>query len=158
MIFKGFNKAEKYVVLGYESTWELSQEIVFDAAQVILDTDFEDKVQRIVSVNAETNENKDHLEEFIQHNRNLLECNFGPFDSLVIAGRSSIMEVPVQFAFYVGESQIRVFVFDPEFVDKYGEKVFDNYMSSIEINAYCRNTERRVLRRIEKEKQQSSQG
>ena len=151
MIFEGFNKTEKYVVLGYKTTWNLSREIVFDAAQVILDTDFEENVQRIITVNTSANENKDYLEEFKNNNRNLLGCEIGQFDSLVVAGKSSIMEVPVQFAFYVGESHIRVFVFDPEFLDKYGKDVFDNYMSSIEINAYCRNTERRVLRRIGKQ-------
>ena len=123
----------------------MPQEIVFDATQVIIDTDLKDSFQRYMTVLKDSKETIDRFQEVQEHKNNLEECSFLeiPTDVVVLAGKSSIMEVPVQFAFYVGTRDVRLFVSDVDYFEKNGRHVFDNYVSCIEINAYCKHTEKR---------------
>ena len=147
MLLQGYEKKSNVVILDYESTWDMSQEIVFDATQVIIDIDLKDTIQRYMTVIKETKESVDRLAEIKEHEYNLLSCDFikDGTDVVVVAGKSTIMEVPIQVAFYVGTRQVRLFVSDINYFEKNGRHVFDNYMCSIEINAYCKHTERKVL-------------
>lgn len=147
MLLQGYEKKENVVILDYESTWDMTQEIVFDATQVIIDIDLKDTLQRYLTVSKDTKESKDCLEELKDNNYDVHSCKFAKkeTDVVVIAGKSTIMEVPIQVAFYVGSRQVRLFVSDVNYFETNGRHVFDNYMSSIEINAYCKHTERKVL-------------
>ena len=147
----GYEKKENVVVLDYETTWVMPQEIVFDATQVIIDTDLKDSFQRYMTVLKDSKETIDRFQEVQEHKNNLEECSFLeiPTDVVVLVGKSSIMEVPVQFAFYVGTRDVRLFVSDVDYFEKNGRHVFDNYVSSIEINAYCKHTEKKVKKQYE---------
>ncbi len=67
---------------------------------------------------------------------------------LTISGLSSLMECPVQISFYNQTSLVKLFCPFKQYFETHGEHVFDNYMNSIEIMAYCKDTERRTLARI----------
>ena len=43
---------------------------------------------------------------------------------------------------------VRLFCPFKQYFEDHGERVFDNYMNSIEIKAYCRATERRTAGKI----------
>lgn len=151
MILKGIEKKENVVILDYEATWEMAQDVVFDAAQVILETDYQEDLQRFITVIKEGEETVDRLATVKEEGKNIFHCDFVlvPTDVVVIAGKSSIMETTTQFAFYVNSNQVRLFVFDPKYFETNGQNAFDHYMSSIEINAYCKHTERKVRSSME---------
>ena len=67
---------------------------------------------------------------------------------LTVSGISSIMECPVQFVFYNQTNVVRLFCPFKQYFEKHGEHVFDVYMDSMEIKAYCKDTERSTLAKM----------
>ncbi len=147
MIFKGLTENNGWMVVEYCATWRYGYDFMLDAAQVIIDTDFKTKLQRVAV--AETAGARDiEVMNEVAFCRNILRnCSHvnREYGVLTISGISSIMECPIQFVFYNQTNLVRVFCPLRQYFEQNGAHVYDNYMNSIEIKAYCKDTERRIL-------------
>lgn len=161
MVFKNKIEENGWLTVEYAATWRYGFDFMLDAAQVLL-ADFGADLQR-VAVTDIAGGNTENITADVMENRGRLrrcksledECGV-----LAAAGISGIMECPMQLKFY---NQSNVVVLDipvgqiPDgdpikaALAGNGEHVFDNYMNSIEIKAYCADTERRVRAELAKE-------
>lgn len=150
MIFRGLHEDNGWTILEYNTTWHYGYDFMLDAAQSIIDTDFQDGLQRVATAEVAGGNNVEQLEAVKACGNNLRECQTVQKEcgSLTIAGTSQIMECPVQFVFYNQTNLVRLFSPVGLYFQQHGEHVFDNYMNSIEIKAYCADTERRVLSQV----------
>lgn len=150
MIFKGLHEDNGWTIVEYSTTWHYGYDFMLDAAQSIIDTDFQNDLQRVATADAAGGNNVEQLEAVKSCGNDLRKCKAMQKESgsLMIAGTSQIMECPVQFVFYNQTNLVRLFSPAWLYFQQNGEHVFDNYMNSIEIKAYCADTERRVLSQL----------
>lgn len=145
MLFREFNKEGDWVCVEYAATWRYGYDFMLDAAQVILD-DFKDGVQRFAKYESMSEKPLEILEDVKKCDRlrscKALEEECG---AIAIAGQSGIMECPVQLVFFNQTNVVRLDCPIKKIFDDHGEHVFDNYMNSVEIKAYCADTERRTI-------------
>lgn len=146
MLFNGLRESNGWTVAEYSATWAYGYDFMLDAAQVIIDTDFGDKLQRVATAEVAGARDVERIDEVRACENVLRDCPSvcGECGVLTVSGISGIMECPVQFVFYNQTRLVRLYCpFGPYF-EEHGERVFDNYMNSIEIKAYCKDTERRM--------------
>lgn len=150
MLFREFDKEGDWVCVEYAATWRYGYDFMLDAAQVILD-DFKDSVQRFAKYESMSEKPLEILEDIKKCDRlrscKALEEECG---AIAVAGRSGIMECPIQLVFFNQTNVVRLDCPIKKIFDDHGEHVFDNYMNSIEIKAYCADTERRTTARLGK--------
>lgn len=163
MLFKKFNQEGGWISVDYAATWQYGFDFMLDAAQVIL-ADFGDDLQRFAKAEIAGGEFINITGEIGACGGKLRECSAlcDECGVIAVAGVSGIMQCPVQIVFYnqtnavgldipisqIPESHPARKIFD-ERGDQF-EHVFDNYMNSIEIKAYCADTERRTIARLGK--------
>ena len=125
MIFKGLKENNGWMMAEYSATWAYGYDFMLDAAQTIID-------------------------EVRVHGGVLRDCPSvcGECGVLTVSGVSGIMECPVQFVFYNQTNLVRLYCPFRQYFKEHGEHVFDNYMNSIEIKAYCKDTERRTIAKL----------
>lgn len=151
MIFKRIDKEGDWVRVEYAATWRYGYDFMLDAAQVILD-DFGDNVQRVAKYGYMTekpSEIADKVKECGGKLRNCRELD-EECGTVAVAGISGIMECPVQLVFFNQTNVVRLDCPIKRIFDEHGEHVFDNYVNSIEIKAYCADTERRTAERMKR--------
>lgn len=150
MIFRGLKEDNGWIVIDYSATWRYGYDFMLDAAQVVIDTDFQNNLKRVATSELANDQNVERLEEVMAHHNILRDCSNVKKECsiLVISGISRIMECPVQFAFFNQTNVVRLFCPVKQLFQEHGERMFDNYMNSIEIKAYCKDTERRTLEKL----------
>lgn len=152
MIFKAIDAKDDWVCVKYSATWRYGYDFMLDAAQVILN-DFKDNVQRAAVYECMGGKPRELLESVKAHGGVLAEC--GEFAeecaAVAVAGISGIMECPIQITFYNQTNVVQLDCPVKKIFEEHGERVFDNYMNSVEIKAYCADTERRTVKRLNKE-------
>lgn len=153
MIFRGLKENNGWMVVDYSATWRYGYDFMLDAAQMIIDTDFQSNLQRVATSEIVGAPDVERIEEVRAHHNILRDCDSVKEEcgTLTLAGISRIMECPVQFTFFNQTNVVRLFCPIKQMFEEHGEHVFDNYMNSIEIKAYCKDTERRTLEKIKGE-------
>ena len=150
MIFKGLKENNGWMMAEYSATWAYGYDFMLDAAQTIIDTDFQDKLQRVATAEVAGAGDIERIDEVRVHGGVLRDCPSvcGECGVLTVSGVSGIMECPVQFVFYNQTNLVRLYCPFRQYFKEHGEHVFDNYMNSIEIKAYCKDTERRTIAKL----------
>ena len=149
MIFAGLKENNGWMVAEYRATWKYGYDFMLDAAQIVIDTDFREGLQRIAVAKMVESADREIIGEVNACGNVLRNCKTAQEECsvLTIAGVSSIMECPVQFSFYNQTNIVRLYCPFKQYFEEHGDHVFDNYMNSVEIKAYCKDTERRTLAR-----------
>ena len=152
MQFVSIKNYDGWIQVDYKATWRYGYDFMLDAVQVIIDTDFQSDVQRLAVAEIAGGNNTEILTEAKLVGMDLRNCAAASKEcgALTVAGISNIMECPVQIVFFNQTDRVRLFCPVAEYFEKNGERVFDNYMDSVEIKAYCRDTERRTVNRLSK--------
>lgn len=157
MIFKGINEDDGWITMRYSATWVYGFDFMLDAAQVVL-RDFGKDLQRVAISEIAGDSPTEIVEEVMDCNGILRKCESLSEEcgTLVVAGVSGIMECPIQIKFFNQTHTVALYIPIGQIPDNNPIKneiaenahIFDNYMNSIEIKAYCADTERRTLERI----------
>lgn len=163
MRFKGFKEDGGWITIDYAATWRYGYDFMLDAAQVII-KDFGDELQRFAAAGIAGGDLTDLTGKVNASGRELRRC--GALDEergvIAVAGISGVMECPVQITFFNQTNVVRLDIPIAQIpeghparqgFDKRGdqfEHVFDCYMDSVEIKAYCADTERRIRAELSK--------
>ena len=144
MIFRGIKEDNGWMVVDYSATWKYGYEFILDACQIIIDTDFQEKLQRVAITHGPGTEPIECLESVRKSEFDVRKCNITNKESsaLMVAGISRIMECPVQVMFFNQTNAVKLFCPVKKIFEEHGDHVFDNYMNSVEIKAYCRDAVR----------------
>lgn len=147
MIFNEIREDKGWTIVDYNSTWKYGYDFMLDAAQAIIDTDFQDDLQRVAVSSAAQRE---CLDEVRRADNDLRKCPITNQEcgTLIISGFSRIMECPVQFMFFNQTNLVRLCSPSRKYFDDNGNDVFNNYLNSVEIRAYCKDTERKTIERL----------
>ena len=140
MIFRNIRTDDGWIIVDYTTTWDYGYDFMLNAAQIIIDDDFRDGTQRIAVSQLVGEQNKEILDKVKLSGMKLRDCAQSEKECgvLTIAGISSIMDCPFQLVFFNQTNRVRLFCPVPEYFKQYGDHVFDNYLNSVEIKAYCR--------------------
>lgn len=151
MIFKKIDKDGDWVRVEYAATWRYGYDFMLDAAQAVIN-DFGNEVQRVARYGGLSEKPLEIADKVKACGGKLRNC--GELDeecgTIAVAGISRIMECPVQLLFFNQTNVVRLDCPIKRIFEEHGERVFDNYMNSIEINAYCADIERRTIERMKK--------
>ena len=147
MIFQGTKEINDWVMVEYHSTWSYVYDFMLDAAQTIIDTDFKENTQRFAVAEIAGADDNERITELKAENYIIRDCETSKTEHgvLTISGMSDIMECPIQIVFFNQTNIVRVFCPFKKYFEIHGDHVFDNYMNSIEIKAYCTDTRRKTL-------------
>lgn len=148
MVFKEIDKEGDWICVEYAATWRYGYDFMLDAAKAIL-ADFGENLQRFAKYRV-TNENPTEIVENVKKCKDLRSCEALKEEcgAIAVAGVSGIMECPVQIVFFNQTNVVRLDCPLKSYFEEHGEHVFDNYMNSVEIRAYCADTERRTLAKL----------
>ena len=146
MIYQGMKEVNDWIMVEYHSTWSYGYDFMLDAAQVIIDTDFKEKTQRFAVAEIAGAEDQERLTELKAENYIIRNCDTSKREHgvLIISGISDIMESPIQVMFFNQTNIVRLFCPYKKYFEIHGEHVFDNYMNSVEIKAYCIDAVRKM--------------
>ncbi|MBD5112843.1 MAG: hypothetical protein HDT42_10010 [Ruminococcaceae bacterium] len=157
MIFKESIEDNGWITVRYAATWGYGFDFMLDAAQVVL-ADFGEDLQCVAISEIAGANTDDIMEEVMDCQGKLRKCESLGEECgvLVVAGVSGIMECPIQVNFYNQTNTVVLDIPVGQIPDNNPIKkelsenahLFDNYMNSIEIKAYCADTERRTLERV----------
>ena len=141
MLFRQIKEEDGWMVVDYSATWKYGYDLMLDLCQVIIDTDFQNNLQRIATTQVPGGEPAECLENVKQCDFDLRKCDATSKESsaLIIAGISRVMQCPIQMMFFNQTNVVRLFCPIKKIFEDHGEHVFDNYVNSIEIRAYCRD-------------------
>lgn len=150
MLFKEIKENNGWIIVEYSSTWRYGYDFILDAAQTIIDTDFKDDLQSVSITEIIGAPNVEKIDDVREANNVLRDCEpvAKECGRLTISGISSIMECPIQICFFNQTNNVRLLCPVREYFEQNGEHVFDNYLNSIEIRAYCKDTERRTMEEL----------
>ena len=162
MTFKKFGGENGWVSIDYAATWNYGYDFMLDAAQAIM-TDFGEDLQRFAVAEIAGSEYINITDKVLKCDK-LRDCKALADECgvIAVAGISSVMRCPLQITFYnqtnaveldIPISQIPASHPARKIFDERGdqfEHTFDCYMDSIEIKAYCADTERRTIERLGK--------
>ena len=152
MLFRGLKENGAWMMVEYSATWRYGYDFMLDAAQTIIDIDFQDKLQRVATAETAGSGDVERINDVRNAKNVLRNCDFTGRECgvLTVSGISSIMECPLQIVFFNQTNVVRLFCPIKQYFEEHGERVFDNYMNSIEIKAYCKDTERRTVEKMKK--------
>ena len=139
MTYQGMKEMNDWIMVEYHSTWSYGYDFMLDAAQVIIDTDFKENTQRFAVAEIAGADDQERITELKAENYVIRDCETSKKEHgvLTISGVSDIMETPVQIVFFNQTNIVRLFCPFKKYFEIHGEHVFDKYMDSIEIKAYC---------------------
>ncbi len=163
MTLKGFNEDNGWISVDYAGTWRYGYDFMLDAAQVLFE-DFGEDLQRFAKAEIAGGKFLELADEVRPYRGRLREFRALSDECgvIAVAGISSVMQCPLQIIFYnqtnavgldipisqIPESHPARKIFDKR--EEQFEHTFDCYMDSIEIKAYCADTERRTIERLKK--------
>ena len=139
MTYQGMKEMNDWIMVEYHSTWSYGYDFMLDAAQVIIDTDFKENTQRFAVAEIAGADDQERITELKAENYVIRDCETSKKEHgvLTISGVSDIMETPVQMVFFNQTNIVRLFCPFKKYFEIHGEHVFDKYMDSVEIKAYC---------------------
>lgn len=148
MVFKSFDSEGDWVHVEYAATWRYGYDFMLDAAQVLL-ADFGGGLQRFAKYEISGAKPVEIVDEVKSRGGVLRECEAleDECGAIAVAGVSGVMECPIQITFYNQTNAVMLACPIKAIFEEHGEHVFDHYMDSVEIKAYCADTERRTLAR-----------
>lgn len=148
MVFKGLKSDGDWTTVEYAATWRYGYDFMLDAAQAVL-ADFGSDLQRFAKYEIAGAKPVEIVGEVKSCGGKLRECKALEEEcgSIALAGISGIMECPIQIMFFNQTNAVRLDCPIKAIFEEHGEHVFDHYMDSVEINAYCSDTKRRTLAR-----------
>lgn len=158
MVFKDINDENGWLTVEYAATWKYGFDFMLDAAQVIL-MDFGSDLQRVATAEIAGGKFTDVTESVMDCGGRIRRCEtITECGVLAVAGISGIMECPMQIKFYNQSNTVVLDIPVGQIPDSNpikdelddNEHIFDTYMNSVEIKAYCADTERRVRAELEK--------
>ncbi len=148
MVFKNFSNDGNWVHVEYAATWKYGYDFMLDAAQTLL-ADFGNDLQRFAKFAMGVVKPTEIVDEVKACGGKLRECKALEEECgvIAVAGISGVMECPIQITFFNQTNAVRLDCPIKAIFEEHGEHVFDHYMDSVEIKAYCADTERRTLAR-----------
>lgn len=148
MVFKNFSNDGNWVHVEYAATWKYGYDFMLDAAQTLL-ADFGNDLQRFAKFAMGVVKPTEIVDEVKACGGKLRECKALEEECgvIAVAGISGVMECPIQITFFNQTNAVRLDCPIKAIFEEHGEHVFDHYMDSVEIKAYCSDTERRTLAR-----------
>lgn len=151
MVFKNFSNDGNWVHVEYAATWKYGYDFMLDAAQTLL-ADFGNDLQRFAKFAMGVVKPTEIVDEVKACGGKLRECKALEEECgvIAVAGISGVMECPIQITFFNQTNAVRLDCPIKAIFEEHGEHVFDHYMDSVEIKAYCSDTERRTLARAMK--------
>lgn len=154
MIFRELHENNGWMFADYTATWNYGYDFMLDVAQTLIDDDFQEKLQRLAVGRIAGAGQTELLDQVLKADRILRNCPSVVNENgvLIVSGISRIMECPLQIMLYNQTNAVRLCTPIKAVFEKHGEHVFDNYMNSMEIKAYCRETERRTMDKLRKDK------
>lgn len=149
MIFKGIREDNGWITVEYAATWRYGYDFMLDAAQVIV-YDFKEELQRFGVGGVAGSKCVEIVGEIKERGGILRSCKSleNEHGMIITAGISGIMECPIQLAFYNQTNAVRLDCPIKKYFDDNGEHVFDNYVNSVEIKAYCADAERKTAAQL----------
>lgn len=149
MIFCEFKAQEDgWVKVYYTGTWENKWDFMLDALQRII-VDFGEELHKVAynDRKEQGSEDIDILAEVKSHGGNLRECESLKTERGILsaAGISSVLICPYQIVFFNHSPSVRIDSPYKKYFDEHGEHIFDNFLNSVEIKAYCDGAVRDVL-------------
>lgn len=146
MVFKGLKSDGDWISVEYAATWRYGYDFMLDAAQAVL-LDLGNDLQRFAKYKITGAKPVEIVGEVKACGGKLRSCEALEEEcgAIALAGISGIMECPIQIMFFNQTNMVRLDSPIKAFFEEHGEHVFDQYMDSIEINAYCSDTKRRTL-------------
>lgn len=156
MLFQGINKNESWVCIDYTTTWKYDYDQALYMAQHILNEDLCEYFQFAATAEIRGGDQTDCTEQLKAAELSLRDCPETAKENgvLAIAGVSRIMRCPLQFLFYCQTNHMQVMSPAAEYFEEHGEHILDNYLNSVEIMGYCRQTEAATEARIRAERAQ----
>lgn len=148
MILKNVHKDENgWSICDYNTTWNYGYDFMLDAAQTLIDTDFKENTQRLAIAAISGEPFQERMEELRANGLQIRACESIAEECgvLVISGISEIMELPMQFMLFNKSNVVKLYVPDAKVFEEYGDHVFDKYMNSVEIKAYCKDAARTAV-------------
>ena len=161
MTHKHSKSENGWLTIDYAATWRYGYDFMLDAAQMIL-ADFGEDLQRVAKADTAGVPFVEIIDKVNACGGKLRECMELKEECgvLAVAGISRVMECPMQIVFYNQTNAVRLDIpiaqipenapvrkiFD-ERKDGY-QRTFDCFMDSIEIKAYCADTERKTREKI----------
>lgn len=164
MTFKKYLNDDGWVAIDYAATWRYGYDFMLDAAGVLL-ADFGDDLQWFGKARIANAPFTVITEDVMAAKGKLRECGALSEEcgTISIAGFSNVMECPFRVTFYNQTNAVRLEIplsqmpEDAPARRRFEERpegfehTFDCYMDSVEIKAYCADTERRVRAKLAKE-------
>lgn len=146
MLLREVREENGWMFADYQETWRYSYDFMLDAAQAVINMDFQDNLQRVAIGLLSESKQEECIEEVRASGNILRNCEKVAHENgvLIVSGVSRIMECPVQLMFYNQTNVIRLCTPFKKVFEEGGDNAFTTYLSSIEIKAYCADTERRV--------------
>lgn len=146
MLLREVREENGWMFADYQATWRYSYDFMLDAAQAVINMDFQDNLQRVAIGLLSESKQEECIEEVRASGNILRNCEKVAHENgvLIVSGVSRIMECPVQLMFYNQTNVIRLCTPFKKVFEEGGDNAFTTYLSSIEIKAYCADTERRV--------------
>ncbi|MDE7229894.1 MAG: hypothetical protein K2N56_05375 [Oscillospiraceae bacterium] len=160
MTLKGFNEDNGWISVDYAGTWRYGYDFMLDAAQVLLG-DFGDDLQRFAKAEIAGGEFINITDKIGKKVRDCEELS-KECGVIAVAGISKVMQCPLQVIFYNQTNAVGLDVPVSQMPEDHParkifderkpgyEHTFDCYMDSVEIKAYCADTERRTVERLKK--------
>lgn len=166
MTLKSLKEDGGWLTIGYAATWDYGYDFMLDAARVLLE-DFGDDLQRFGKAKIAGEKTVAVTDEVMECGGQLRKCAaLGEECGVIsVAGISRVMECPMQLTFYNQTNAVMLDIPIAQMPESHParqrfdqrasgfEHTFDCYMDSVEIKAYCADTERRTVERLEKNKE-----
>lgn len=157
MTFREYSNDDGWVTIDYASTWGYGYDFMLDAAGVLL-SDFGEDLQWFGKARLGGMPFTVITEDVMAAKGKLRDCPALSEEcgAVSVAGFSNVMECPFRVTFYNQTNAVRLEIplsqmpEDHPARKRFDEKedgfehTFDCYMDSVEIKAYCADTERRV--------------
>lgn len=163
MTLKAFKGDNGWITVDYAATWRYGYDFMLDAAQVLL-ADFGDDLQRFAKAEIAGSEFVNITDKIDSCGGKVRECPAlgDECGVIAVAGISKVMQCPMQVIFYNQTNAIGLDIPVSQMPEDHParkifderkpgfEHTFDCYMDSVEIKAYCADTERRTIERLKK--------
>ena len=136
MQFKGIEKKDVFTTLYYELTCAVGWEQMLSFIDVIIKTDFaKGGIQSIGVGSIAGAESVDVTNDLREHGSRVKDTSFSKKESgyIVIAGYSSIMEVPMRITIWNQLNRFMLQLMNDTEIEKSGEHCYNKYVDSIEI-------------------------
>lgn len=145
MLLKGIREENGWMFADYQATWRYGYDFMLDVGQVVIDKDFKENLQRVAIAELAEAGQEECMDAVRAAGNELRKADKVARENgvLIVSGLSSIMECPVQIMLYNQTSVIRLCTPLKKVFEEGGDNAFTTYLSSIEIKAYCTDTERR---------------